>query len=172
MVTVTEQTTPSRGWNFIDIAIIVLALIAFGVGGYMLWQNRSVASPEAGSGSGSGSGGGSGSGSGGSSTGGGGATGGGGGGGGGGSSDFPLQKGSRGSKVRDVQRYLNMRYRSGLEEDGIWGSKTEAAINKNERTSSLSSADYAKMISWMSNNYGPQPQGVQNSWLVSSPGTW
>ena len=65
------------------------------------------------------------------------------------SSKFPLATGSRGAEVTNVQKYLNVRYGAGLDEDGIWGSKTNGAIAAKEHTTSVSMAEYNKMMSWL-----------------------
>ncbi|MDD5358575.1 MAG: peptidoglycan-binding domain-containing protein [Candidatus Nanoarchaeia archaeon] len=41
---------------------------------------------------------------------------------------FPLKYGSTGKAVMDIQAYLNKKYNSGLDVDGIFGPLTEAAV--------------------------------------------
>ena len=60
---------------------------------------------------------------------------------------FPLSQGSRGPEIKAVQKYLNSHYNAGLDEDGIWGSKTNAALLKYEKTTSVSKAEFDKMTS-------------------------
>lgn len=67
-------------------------------------------------------------------------------------SEFPLQQGSRGEKTAAVQRYLNQRYAAGLVADGIWGSLTNAAMQKYTLTTSVSLAEYNNMLAWMNAN--------------------
>lgn len=62
---------------------------------------------------------------------------------------FPLQKGSKGNEVTNLQRYLNVRWKAGLEDDGIWGKDTDKAIQTFEKTSSVTAAEYAKMKQWL-----------------------
>lgn len=58
---------------------------------------------------------------------------------------FPLKRGSKGDKVKQLQRYLNINYSSGLVVDGDFGPKTEAALNTATGLSQVSE-------SWYQNN--------------------
>ena len=46
--------------------------------------------------------------------------------------DFPLKKGSRGERVEKLQEFLNKTNNESLVVDGIFGSKTEAAVKRNQ----------------------------------------
>lgn len=46
--------------------------------------------------------------------------------------DFPLKKGSRGERVKKLQEFLNKTNNETLVVDGIFGSKTEAAVKRNQ----------------------------------------
>ncbi len=46
--------------------------------------------------------------------------------------DFPLKKGSRGEGVTKLQEFLNNNSNESLVVDGIFGSKTEAAVKRNQ----------------------------------------
>lgn len=46
--------------------------------------------------------------------------------------DFPLKKGSRGERVKKLQEFLNNMNNESLVVDGIFGSKTEAAVKRNQ----------------------------------------
>lgn len=72
---------------------------------------------------------------------------------------FPLKKGSRGKEVEEVQKYLNVAFsskiykaKSGnhelLDEDGIWGTKTEAAVNEFMGTSAIEESLYSSMMAY------------------------
>ncbi len=65
------------------------------------------------------------------------------------SSVFPLKNGSKGLEVSALQAYLNKRYNAGLAPDGIWGPKTQAALQKFEQTTMWSTGDYARMQTWL-----------------------
>tara|TARA_Y100000592_G_C5442094_1_gene303983 strand:- start:248 stop:832 length:585 start_codon:yes stop_codon:yes gene_type:complete len=60
-------------------------------------------------------------------------------------SEFPLKRGSKGDKVKQLQRYLNINYSSGLVVDGDFGPKTQAALNTATGLSQVSE-------SWYQNN--------------------
>lgn len=68
--------------------------------------------------------------------------------------DFPLKKGSRGEKVKFVQKYINwVNAKTALTIDGIWGANTELwarktfLIDKNDnRSLEIDLADYNAMI--------------------------
>ena len=62
---------------------------------------------------------------------------------------FPLKTGSKGAEVAALQSYLNKRYNAGLATDGIWGPKTQAALQKFEQTTMWSTTDYTKMQAWL-----------------------
>jgi hypothetical protein len=59
---------------------------------------------------------------------------------------FPLQKGSRGQLVKDLQAMLNSRHRSGLVVDGDWGSRTEAALVKAGLPTVIDAATYSRLV--------------------------
>lgn len=69
-------------------------------------------------------------------------------------SEFPLAVGSRGEKVKALQRYLNQMFTLApvsrdympLVEDGIFGTKTEAACQMFLNTSSVSETWYNQNI--------------------------
>ena len=46
--------------------------------------------------------------------------------------DFPLKKGSKGERVKKLQEFLNNNNNESLVVDGIFGSKTEAAVKRNQ----------------------------------------
>lgn len=62
-------------------------------------------------------------------------------------SKFPLKKGSTGNEVKVLQKYLNDRYKSGLNVDGIFGILTESALLKNEGIKTVSWTMYGTKIS-------------------------
>jgi len=45
---------------------------------------------------------------------------------------FPLKKGSKGLRVKKLQDFLNKENNESLVVDGIFGSKTEAAVKRNQ----------------------------------------
>ncbi len=47
--------------------------------------------------------------------------------------EFPLKYGSRGERVRIIQKALNKSFKAGLKEDGDWGPKTQKAIETAQR---------------------------------------
>lgn len=57
----------------------------------------------------------------------------------------PLKRGSRGDNVLKVQKALNILYNSGLTEDGIFGPKTEEALNSNGYGKTVETADILKL---------------------------
>ena len=61
---------------------------------------------------------------------------------------FPLHSGSRGPEVMALQKYLNSTYNISpqLATDGIWGSGTNAAMQKYAGTTSVSQAEYNNMV--------------------------
>jgi len=61
-------------------------------------------------------------------------------------SEFPLKKGSRGLKVKQLQAGLNILKKAGLDVDGKFGTKTEKALNKNFGITKLSQYDYDKYV--------------------------
>ena len=60
-------------------------------------------------------------------------------------SEFPLKRGSKGDKVKELQRFLNIKYSSGLVVDGDFGPKTQGALNTATGLSQVSQ-------SWYQNN--------------------
>lgn len=56
-------------------------------------------------------------------------------------SDDVLKYGSRGKDVETLQAMLNSKYNAGLDVDGIWGEKTQAAVLENLGKSSISTKD-------------------------------
>ncbi len=44
--------------------------------------------------------------------------------------NFPLSFGSAGNRVKKLQHIVNKKLNSGLEEDGIWGTKTNKVFSK------------------------------------------
>ncbi len=72
---------------------------------------------------------------------------------------FPLKKGSRGKEVEEIQKYMNAVFSSKmykekfgehelLDVDGIWGDKTEAAVNGFMATSSIEEAMYGCLMTY------------------------
>lgn len=59
---------------------------------------------------------------------------------------FPLQKGSQGPEVKNIQHILNIGYGAALKEDGIWGPDTDYQVNVYFDTSSISKEDYDKLL--------------------------
>lgn len=43
---------------------------------------------------------------------------------------FPVRQGDVGKQVRQLQRYLNAKFQAGLITDGVWGAKTQTALEK------------------------------------------
>ena len=64
-------------------------------------------------------------------------------------SSFPLTQGSKGNEVKYLQQYLNVRWKTSLAEDGIWGAKTTSALSQYENTNSVTAAEYDKLKSWL-----------------------
>jgi len=60
-------------------------------------------------------------------------------------SEFPLKRGSKGDKVKELQKFLNIKYSSGLVVDGDFGPKTQGALNTATGLSQVSE-------SWYQNN--------------------
>ncbi len=60
------------------------------------------------------------------------------------SASFPLKMGSKGKEVEALQKYLNDKYSAGLEVDGIWGEKTDAAVQTSLMRDNISEAVYTK----------------------------
>jgi hypothetical protein len=44
--------------------------------------------------------------------------------------NFPLHEGSKGEKVKRLQKIVNKKTNAGLNEDGSWGAKTNSAFRK------------------------------------------
>jgi hypothetical protein len=67
-------------------------------------------------------------------------------------SDFPLKKGSKGEKVKQVQQALNYHisyYKRGrplLKEDGVWGAATDAEVKRSFPDGLITEARYNKMV--------------------------
>lgn len=61
---------------------------------------------------------------------------------------FPLKLNSRGDRVKVIQQALNLRYKAGLDVDGIWGPKTEAALKKHGLPTSVTEQQYTLLKSW------------------------
>ncbi len=59
---------------------------------------------------------------------------------------FPLQKGSRGPEVKNLQRYINNNSIAKLDEDGIFGTKTETVLKNLWGTASVTQKEYNKML--------------------------
>ena len=74
---------------------------------------------------------------------------------------FPLHNGSTGDEVKAFQHYLNTTYNAGLTEDGVWGSKTNAAASQYVKTTSVSQAEYNSEIN--------QPTATQVFDMMSPP---
>lgn len=63
---------------------------------------------------------------------------------------FPLRKGSRGEKVKRLQHFYNYSFRGELVEDGIWGSKTDAAVKSKISTGgSITQAQWQQLEPYM-----------------------
>lgn len=64
---------------------------------------------------------------------------------------FPLKTGSRGPEVRTVQRYVNQLHLRGagelIDEDGIWGARTQEAVKLRLNLDQISEDYYQQMIS-------------------------
>ena len=72
-------------------------------------------------------------------------------------STFPLARGSRGPEVKNLQGYLNRKYPVGLtllDEDGVFGSKTEAFLKKFVGTTSVSRVEYDAMMAKATSSMG------------------
>ncbi len=57
---------------------------------------------------------------------------------------FPLKKGSTGTGVIAVQKYLNGKYNAGLTPDGSWGPVTDAAVMAHLKRDNISADVYLK----------------------------
>lgn len=64
-------------------------------------------------------------------------------------SPFPLKLNSRGDRVKVIQQALNTRYKAGLDVDGIWGPKTEAALKKHGLPTTVTEQQYTLLKSWI-----------------------
>jgi hypothetical protein len=64
-------------------------------------------------------------------------------------SPFPLRLNSRGDRVKVIQQALNTRYKAGLDVDGIWGPKTEAALKKHGLPTTVTEQQYTLLKSWI-----------------------
>lgn len=62
---------------------------------------------------------------------------------------FPLKRGMRGERVRTLQRGLNRQFSTSLATDGMWGSKTQAALDRNNVATPISSAAWRVMLQHM-----------------------
>lgn len=73
---------------------------------------------------------------------------------------FPLQKGSRGEEVKNLQHYINLKSIANLVEDGVFGTKTETVLKNLWKTTSVSKAEYIKMMKeiYPGYTYGALPQ--------------
>jgi peptidoglycan hydrolase-like protein with peptidoglycan-binding domain len=60
--------------------------------------------------------------------------------------EWPLQKGSKGDKVKSLQRALNTKYKAGLKVDGNFGSDTLTALVRYTGKSSVSAIDFTKLV--------------------------
>jgi hypothetical protein len=63
-----------------------------------------------------------------------------------GNKEFPLKQGSKGLKVKQLQAGLNIKDNAGLDVDGIFGPKTEAALEKYYKIKTLSEYNYDKYV--------------------------
>ena len=60
-----------------------------------------------------------------------------------GTTGFPLKRGSKGDKVKFIQKYINwVNFNSALTVDGIWGDKTETAALKTFGKNIITKDDY------------------------------
>jgi hypothetical protein len=66
---------------------------------------------------------------------------------------FPLKKGSQGDRVKMVQKFLNYRFDSGLDVDGIWGNDTENALKAAGQPTAVTEAGY-KVLEFAMKNLG------------------
>lgn len=65
---------------------------------------------------------------------------------------FPLKKGSSGTGVVAVQKYLNEKYNAGLDPDGEWGPITDAAALAHLKRDNVSKDSFEK---WGLSKYIP-----------------
>ncbi len=63
-----------------------------------------------------------------------------------GGASFPLQQGSKGSKVSDIQTQLNKYFSAGLTVDSYYGPLTAAAVQSIIGTSIVSKDDYSMLM--------------------------
>ncbi len=59
---------------------------------------------------------------------------------------FPLKRGSKGEFVKNVQKFLNWKYKAGLTVDGDFGPKTETAVLKFLKVKTISQGLYKEGI--------------------------
>lgn len=76
-------------------------------------------------------------------------------------SGFPLQKGSRGEKVKKLQKFLNHQFDAGLSVDGIWGNDTEKALKNAGQPNQISERSYA-VLSFAMKNIGLAGHSTSN----------
>lgn len=62
---------------------------------------------------------------------------------------FPLKKGSENKFAWILQSYLNCRFKSGLNVDGDFGTKTETALLKAYGVKSISSQEHLKQLAYL-----------------------
>lgn len=74
---------------------------------------------------------------------------------------WSIQYGSRGDRVETLQKYLNWKQSAGLKVDGIWGSKTEAAVKASMLAEPVTDIvwnamkkEYDDNNSWFGNPFG------------------
>jgi peptidoglycan hydrolase-like protein with peptidoglycan-binding domain len=60
--------------------------------------------------------------------------------------DFPLQNGSRGENVKQLQAFLNQKYNVGLVVDGIFGDNTAKAVKKLTGSTLVSETQFRQYI--------------------------
>ena len=74
---------------------------------------------------------------------------------------FPLQKGSRGEKVKMLQKFLNHKFDAGLSVDGICGNDTEKALKTAGQPNQISPQSYA-VLEFAMKNIGLAGQYTSN----------
>lgn len=81
---------------------------------------------------------------------------------------FPLRRGMKGDRVELLQKGLNRQFQAGLDTDGIWGRKTQKALEKHKVATPITSAAWNQMLRFMGfpDPYGTAP-AVANTGTIS-----
>ncbi|MEM6271421.1 MAG: hypothetical protein AAF998_18440 [Bacteroidota bacterium] len=75
---------------------------------------------------------------------------------------FPLSRGMKGKRIRLIQRGLNTKLGAGLSTDGIWGPKTQRALDYANVATPITAEGYGRILAFIggADPYGFQPGGT------------